>query len=200
MNYYPEPVRRLIEELIKLPGIGTKTAERLTFYLLKIPGVEIQNLARVLMDFENKIRYCTLCNNVTEIDPCRVCMDERRDKTTICVVEEPNDLIAIEKTQEYKGLYYVLLGALSPLEGIGPDDIKIKGLMERLREGIVKEVIIATNANVEGEATAMYLINILKPLNIRLTRLAHGLPAGSDLEYADEVTLCRAIEGRREIN
>lgn len=190
----------MIEELIKLPGIGTKTAERLTFYLLKMPGVEIQNLAQALLDFESKIRFCTLCNNVTDIDPCRVCMDERRDKTTICVVEEPNDLIAIEKTQEYKGLYYVLLGALSPLEGIGPDDIKIKGLMERLREGSIKEVIIATNANVEGEATAMYLINILKPLNIRLTRLAHGLPAGSDLEYADEVTLCRAIEGRREIN
>lgn len=189
---------RLIEELGKLPGIGPKTAQRLAFYLLnKEPG-EARELAQAIVQAREKIRYCSVCSNLTDQDSCQICRDDSRNRSVICVVEEPRDVVAIEKTREYKGLYHVLQGAISPMEGIGPDELKIKELLARLQAN-VQEIIIATNPNIEGEATAMYLARLIKPLGVKVTRIAHGLPVGGDLEYADEVTLSKAFEGRREI-
>jgi recombination protein RecR len=197
--YYPEPVARLIDALQRLPGIGPKTAQRLTFYLLKRPAAEVRELGDALVAMKEKITYCRACFNVTDEDPCRICSDPRRDPDVICVVEEPNDLLAMERTGEYRGRYHVLLGALSPLDGIGPDDLKIRELLARLDGKATAEVILATNPNVEGEATALYLAKLLRPLAVRITRIARGLPVGGDLEYADQVTLSKALEGRREI-
>jgi recombination protein RecR len=198
--YYPEPVARLIEALQRLPGIGPKTAQRLTFFLLKRSPDEVRELGDALIAVKEKITYCRTCFNVTDDDPCRICSDPRRDEHVICVVEEPNDLLAMERTGEYRGRYHVLLGALSPLDGIGPDDLKIRELLARLEGRDTTEVILATNPNVEGEATALYLAKLLRPLVGRLTRIARGLPVGGDLEYADQVTLSKALEGRREIS
>jgi recombination protein RecR len=199
MSYYPEPVARLIEALQRLPGIGPKTAQRLTFFLLKRPAEEVRELTESLKAVKERIVSCRICFNVTDEDPCRICSDPRRDEHVLCVVEEPNDLLAMERTREFRGRYHVLLGALSPLDGIGPDDIKVRELLGRLEAGRVTEVILATNPNVEGEATALYLAKLLRPLGIRVTRIARGLPVGGDLEYADQVTLSKALEGRREI-
>ena len=199
MAYYPEPVARLIDALQRLPGIGPKTAQRLTFYLLKRSTDEVRELADALRAMKEKITYCRLCFNVTDDDPCRICTDPRRDPNVICVVEEPNDLLAMERTGEYRGLYHVLLGALSPLDGVGPDDLKIRELLARLEGKETAEVILATNPHVEGEATALYLAKLLRPLAVRITRIARGLPVGGDLEYADQVTLSKALEGRREM-
>ena len=199
MAYYPEPVARLIDALQRLPGIGPKTAQRLTFYLLKRSTDEVRELGDALRSMKEKITYCRICFNVTDDDPCRICEDPRRDSNVICVVEEPNDLLAMERTGEYRGLYHVLLGALSPLDGVGPDDLKIRELLARLEGKDTAEVILATNPNVEGEATALYLAKLLRPLAVRITRIARGLPVGGDLEYADQVTLSKALEGRREM-
>ena len=200
MAYYPEPVARLIEALQRLPGIGPKTAQRLTFFMLKRPIDEVRELADSLLAVKERIVYCSTCFNVTEQDPCRICSDPARDTGLLCVVEEPNDLLAMERTGEFKGRYHVLLGALSPLEGIGPDDLKVRELLARLDAGGASEVILATNPNVEGEATALYLAKLMRPLGVRITRIARGLPVGGDLEYADQVTLSKALEGRREIS
>ena len=199
MAYYPEPVARLIEALQRLPGIGPKTAQRLTFFLLKRPADEVQTLAESLSQLKARIVHCRTCFNVTEEDPCRICSDPRRDQHILCVVEEPNDLLALERTGEFRGRYHVLLGALSPLDGIGPEDLRVRELLARLDTASVQEIILATNPSVEGEATAIYLAKLLKPLGMRITRIARGLPVGGDLEYADEVTLSKALEGRREV-
>ncbi len=199
MAYYPEPVARLIEALERLPGIGPKTAQRLAFFLLKRPADEVRELAESLLAVKERIVYCRSCFNVTDEDPCRICADPARDERVLCVVEEPNDLLAMERTGEYRGRYHVLLGALSPLDGIGPDDLKVRELLTRLEAGTIREVILATNPNVEGEATALYLAKLLRPLGVKITRIARGLPVGGDLEYADQVTLSKALEGRREI-
>jgi recombination protein RecR len=198
--YYPEPVARLIDAFQRLPGIGPKTAQRLTFYMLKRPPDEARELGEALIAMKEKITYCRTCFNVTDEDPCRLCTDPRRDERVICVVEEPNDLLAMERTGEYRGRYHVLLGALSPLDGVGPDDLKIRELLARLEGRETAEIILATNPNVEGEATALYLAKLLRPLAVRITRIARGLPVGGDLEYADQVTLSKALEGRREIS
>ncbi|MCK4597165.1 recombination protein RecR [bacterium] len=190
-----QSISRLMDELAKMPGIGPKTAQRLAFYILKIPAQEALSLAAAIQDVKEKVRYCSTCFNLTEEDPCAICRDATRDSATICVVEEANDLLALEKTNEYRGLYHVLGGALSPLDGIGPDDLHINELLDRLPQGI-EEVILATNPNVEGEATALYLRKLLKPFNIIVTRVARGLPVGGDLEYADQATLTRALEDR----
>ncbi|MBI3635430.1 MAG: recombination protein RecR [Candidatus Rokubacteria bacterium] len=200
MTHYPEPVARLIEALQRLPGIGPKTAQRLTFFLLKRPIEEVRELGDALVAVKERIVYCRICFNVTDEDPCRVCADPARAGGTLCVVEEPNDLLAMERTGEFRGRYHVLLGALSPLDGIGPEDLKIRELLARLDAGGVTEVILATNPNVEGEATALYLAKLLRPLGLLVTRIARGLPVGGDLEYADQVTLSKALEGRREIS
>ena len=200
MAYYPEPVARLIDALQRLPGIGPKTAQRLTFYMLKRPPDEVRELGDALLAVKEKITYCRTCFNVTDEDPCRICTDPRRDEHVLCIVEEPNDLLAMERTGEFRGRYHVLLGALSPLDGIGPDDLKIRELLVRLEGRETSEVILATNPNVEGEATALYLAKLLRPLAVRITRIARGLPVGGDLEYADQVTLSKALEGRREIS
>ena len=194
----PDPLTRLIEELQRLPGIGPKGAQRLAFHILKTPREQTERLVESLRDVKERVTYCSVCNNITDVDPCGYCSDEARDATMICVVEEPQNVSAIEKTREYKGRYHVLMGALSPLQGIGPDDLKIKGLLGRVNNG-VSEVILATNPNVEGEATAIYLARLLKPLGVKVTRIAMGVPVGSDLEYADEVTMHKALEGRREV-
>ena len=199
MAYYPEPVARLIEALQRLPGVGPKTAQRMTFFLLKRPVEEVRELAESLVAVKERIVYCGTCFNVTDQDPCRICADPARDARVLCVVEEPNDLLAMERTGEFRGRYHVLLGALSPLDGIGPDDLKVRELLLRLEQGETAEVILATNPNVEGEATALYLAKLLRPLGLRVTRIARGLPVGGDLEYADQVTLSKALEGRREI-
>lgn len=199
MAYYPEPVARLVDALQKLPGIGPKTAQRLTFFLLKQPMAEVSALSEAIVRLKSKIIHCGTCFNVTEEDPCWICGDPGRDPRSLCVVEEPNDLLAIERTGEYRGRYHVLLGALSPLDGIGPDDLRVRELLARLEKDPAEEVILATNPNVEGEATAIYLAKLLKLLVPRVTRIARGLPVGGDLEYADEVTLSKALEGRREI-
>ena len=199
MAYYPEPVARLIDALQRLPGIGPKTAQRLTFFLLKRPAEEVRELAGSLVAVKDRIVSCSTCFNVTDEDPCRICADPARDAGLLCVVEEPNDLLAMERTGEFRGRYHVLLGALSPLAGIGPDDLKVRELLARLERGGTVEVILATNPNVEGEATAIYLAKLLRPLGVRVTRIARGLPVGGDLEYADQVTLTKALEGRREI-
>lgn len=182
-----------------MPGIGPKTAQRLAFYLLKMSKREVLGLAQAIIEIKERIRICPVCFNIAEEERCEICKSQDRDRTMICVVEEPNDLLAIEKTRGFKGLYHVLGGSLSPLDGRGPDSLQIDALLRRLEEGEVREVIIATNPNVEGEATSLYLHRLLKPLGVLVTRLAHGLPMGSDLEYADEVTLAKAVEGRREL-
>jgi recombination protein RecR len=194
----PEPLTRLVEELQRLPGIGPKGAQRLAFHLLKTPREYVDRLADALRDVKERVSYCSVCNNITDVDPCMYCRDERRDHHVICVVEEAQNVSAIEKTREFKGLYHVLMGALSPLQGVGPDDLKIKGLLGRIGNGVA-EVILATNPNVEGEATAIYLARLLKPLGVKVTRIAMGVPVGSDLEYTDEITMHRALEGRREV-
>jgi recombination protein RecR len=199
LRILPEPVERLIEEFSRLPGIGPKTASRLAFFLLRAPKEQSQQLAEALRQMRERITFCDVCYNISESSPCPLCADDGRDRGMICVVEEPLDVIAVERTREFRGLYHVLHGVISPVDGIGPEDLKIEPLMERVRLGGVREVIVATNPNMEGEATAMYLSRLLAPLGIRATRLARGLPMGSDLEYADEVTLSRALEGRREI-
>jgi recombination protein RecR len=200
LAYYPEPVARLIDALQRLPGIGPKTAQRLTFFLLKRPPEEVRELADSLRAVKEKIVHCSSCFNVTDEDPCRICADPARDPKLVCVVEEPNDLLAMERTGEFRGRYHVLLGALSPLDGVGPDDLKVRELLARLDSDGASEVILATNPNVEGEATALYLAKLLRPLGVRVTRIARGLPVGGDLEYADQVTLSKALEGRREIS
>jgi recombination protein RecR len=194
----PESLLRLIEQLQRLPGIGPKGAQRLAFHILKTPRDEAEQLVQAVLDVKASVTYCSVCNNITDVDPCALCTSPARDPHIICVVEEPQNVGAIEKTREFKGLYHVLMGALSPLQGIGPDDLKIKGLLGRVTNG-VSEVILATNPNVEGEATAIYLARLLKPLGLRVTRIAMGVPVGSDLEYADEVTMHKAMEGRREV-
>ena len=199
MSYYPPSVGRLVEALQRLPGIGPKTAQRLTFHLLKQPEGAVRELAEALVDLKTRVVHCSRCFNVTEEDPCRICANPSRDPAVMCVVEEPNDLLAMERTGEYRGRYHVLLGALSPLEGVGPDELKVRELLGRVETDGVREVILATNPNVEGDATAIYLAKLLRPLGVRVTRIARGLPVGGDLEYADEVTLARALEGRREM-
>ena len=194
----PDPLLRLIEELQRLPGIGPKGAQRLAFHVLKTPREQTDRLVTALRDVKEQVTYCSVCNNITDVDPCAFCSNSGRDPHVICVVEEPQNVAAIEKTREFKGMYHVLMGALSPLQGVGPDDLKIKGLLSRISGG-VSEVILATNPNVEGEATAIYLARLLKPLGVKVTRIAMGVPVGSDLEYADEVTMHKAMEGRREV-
>jgi len=194
----PDPLVRLIEQLQRLPGIGPKGAQRLAFHILKNTREEAERLVDAVRDVKERVTYCSICNNITDVDPCAFCANTDRDRHVICVVEEPQNVGAIEKTREFKGLYHVLMGALSPLQGIGPDDLKIKELLARVNNG-VNEVILATNPNVEGEATAIYLARLLKPLGVRVTRIAMGVPVGSDLEYADEVTMHKAMEGRREV-
>jgi len=195
MQYLSETIERAIEEFVKLPGIGRKSAQRLVFHLLRLPKEKVLSLTDALIEIKEKVVYCSICYNVTEADPCSICKSENRDKSTICIVEEANDILAFEKTGNYHGVYHVLGGALSPLDAIGPDELRIKELMHRLA-GDVKEIIIATNPNAEGEATALYLSKLIKPLSIKITRIARGLPVGTDLEYADEITLSQALEGR----
>jgi recombination protein RecR len=195
----PQPVSRLIDEFHRLPGIGPKSAQRLTYHLLRIPHAEAVALAHAIVELKERTVLCSVCQNVTESDPCGVCADESRDPATICVVEEPLDILAVERTRGFHGRYHVLHGVISPMDGIGPDDLKIAELLSRLRSGAVTEVIMATNPNLEGEATAMYVSRLLSPMGIRVTRLARGLPMGSDLEYADDVTLSRAIENRQDV-
>lgn len=198
MRYYVKSLARLIGELSKLPGIGTRTAQRLAFYLLETEFSEAKALADAILEAKEKVTYCSICFNLTETDPCHLCTDPARDKASICVVESPRDIIAMEKTGEFRGLYHVLHGAISPMDGIGPDEIRLKELLSRINDS-VEEIIVATDPDVEGEATAMYIARLLKPFQIKCTRLAAGLPVGGDLEYTDEVTLSKALEGRREI-
>ena len=197
--FYAPPVAKLIEEFEKLPGIGHKTAQRLAFHVLNLTQEKVDGLANAIRDAKLKTRYCSICSNLTEADPCNICSGANRDQGVICVVEDPRDVVAMERIREFKGLYHVLQGVISPMEGVGPEDIKIKELLKRIREGDIREVIIATNPNIEGEATAMYLSKLLKPVGIKVTRIAYGIPVGGDLEYADEMTLSKALEGRREI-
>ncbi|MBR0416195.1 MAG: recombination protein RecR [Firmicutes bacterium] len=200
MKGYAKPLNRLIAELSKLPGIGGKTAQRLAFHILSMPDEEAKGIAEAIVAAKENMHYCSVCGNLTDTDPCDICSDTSRDKTTICVVENPRDVSAMERVKEYHGLYHVLNGAISPMDGIGPDDINLRSLIVRLQENDeIKEVILATNPNIEGEATAMYIARLLKPAGIKVSRIAHGLPVGGDLEYADEETLYRAMEGRREL-
>lgn len=197
---YATPIARLIEEFAKMPGIGKRTAERLAYYVLKLPREEVAAFAEAMTNAKDKIIFCPVCQSLTETTPCEICADERRDGGLICVVEKPKDVVKIEKTREFKGTYHVLHGVISPMDGVGPDDIRIKELVARVTGGNVREVIMATNPNLEGETTAMYIAKLLSPFGVKVTRLAHGIPVGGDLEYADEVTLTRALEGRHEIN
>jgi recombination protein RecR len=197
---YEGPVQSLVDELGRLPGIGPKSAQRIAFYLLKAAPEDAKRLAQAVVEAKERVSWCRRCFNFAEGELCVYCRDERRDPTVVCVVEEPRDIVAVERTQEYRGRYHVLLGAISPIEGIGPEQLKIKELLARVPDEGVQEVILATNPNIEGEATAMYLARLLKPLGLRVTRIASGLPVGGDLEYADEVTLGRALEGRREVD
>ncbi|NLK00350.1 MAG: recombination protein RecR [Clostridia bacterium] len=196
---YPNSIAKLITELNKLPGIGPKTAQRLAFYILNRPLADVEELAASIKDARIKITHCSHCGNLTDDDPCKICSSGNRDRSIICVVEGPKDVVAIEKAREFKGLYHVLRGVISPIDGIGPDDLTIKELLIRIQSGEVKELIMATNPTVEGEATAMYIAKLSKPLGVKVTRIAHGIPVGGDLEYADEITLARALEGRSEI-
>jgi len=193
------PLARLIEEFYKLPGIGPKSAQRLAYYLLRMPAGEARALAAAIIDVKDRVTLCSVCQNVTEIDPCRICTDDQRDREIMCVVEEPLDILAVERSRSYLGMYHVLHGAISPMDGVGPEDLKVSELLSRLRSGEIREVILATNPNLEGEATSMYLTRLLRPLGVKVTRLARGLPVGGDLEYADDVTLANALEGRREV-
>lgn len=196
---YPAPMTKLIHELAKLPGVGPKTAQRLAFYVLTLPDESVGKLAEALLEAKHKMDFCKVCGHLTEVSPCQICSDQNRDLNLLCVVEESRDVIAMERTKVFKGQYHVLGGAISPLEGIGPDDLRIKELLQRIAAGAFKEVIVATDPNVEGEATALYLSKIIRPFEVRVTRLARGLPVGGDLEYADEITLGKAFEGRTEV-
>lgn len=199
MNYYSASMAQLIEQFAKLPGIGRKTAQRLAFYVIGMSNRDVQCLAESIVNAKKGVRYCKTCTNLTDGEICNICGDRRRNPMIICVVEGPRDVVAMEKTKEFKGHYHVLHGAISPLEGIGPEDIKIKELLTRLSGHKIEEVIVATNPNIEGEATAMYISKLLKPMGIKVTRIAHGIPVGGDLEYADQITLAKALEGRREM-
>ena len=200
MRQHPKPLNKLINELSKLPGIGGKTAQRLAFHILALEESEATSLANSIVNAKRSLHYCSVCGNLTDTDPCEICSDESRNRTKVCVVETPQDVIAMERIREFKGLYHVLHGAISPVEGIGPNDINLKSLITRLQQhDEIDEIIVATNPNIEGEATAMYIARLLKPSGIKVTRIAHGIPVGGDLEYADEVTLLKAMEGRREI-
>ncbi len=196
---FPEPLTELIEQLRKLPGIGAKGAQRLAFHILKTPREDAERLCDAILGVKERVTYCSVCNNITDIDPCVFCTSPSRDQHVICVVEEPQNVSVVEKTGGFKGAYHVLMGVLSPLHGVGPDDLKIKGLLNRVADGRAEEVILATSPTVEGEATALYLARLLKPLGVRVTRIAMGIPVGSDIEYADEITMTRAMEGRREV-
>jgi recombination protein RecR len=195
----PEPIARLIEQLQRLPGIGAKGAQRIAFHLLKAPRSDVERLADAMRDMKDRVSHCSVCGNITDADPCAYCTATDRDQHVICVVEDPQNVSVVEKTRGFRGVYHVLMGALSPLQGVGPDDLRIKGLLTRVGNGHVEEVILATNPNVEGEATAIYLAKLLKPLGVRVTRIAMGVPVGSDLEYADEITMQKAMEGRRDV-
>jgi len=193
------PLARLIDEFHKLPGVGPKSAQRLAYYLLRMPPQEAQALASAILEVKERVVLCSICQNVTEVDPCRICSNDSRDRSIVCVVEEALDILAVERAGTYQGQYHVLHGAISPMDGIGPEDLKVTELLHRLRSDEVREIILATNPNLEGEATAMYLTRLLKPLGVKVTRLARGLPVGGDIEYADDVTLARALEGRQEM-
>jgi len=199
MSAYAKPIDNLIDALTRLPGIGRKTASRLAFHILRSTPLEAQNLARAILDVKEKISLCSACFNLTDEDPCRICRDERRNREVLCVVENPHDLIAIENTGEFKGIYHVLHGTISPLEGVGPENLKIQELMERLRQGKITEVILATNPTVEGGTTALYLSDLIKGMGVRVTRIAYGIPMGGEIEYVDAMTLSKALEGRREV-
>ena len=203
MNQGPIPaadaINRLVQELSKLPGIGPKSAQRITYYLLRAPREQTGLLADTIREVKQKITLCSICYNVTDVDPCPLCRSEQRDRSTVCVVEQPQDILAIEHTGVFRGLYHVLHGAISPTEGVGSGDVRIKELTDRLQDGTIREVILATNTNLEGEQTALYLNHVISPIGVRVTRLAHGLPFGTELEYADDTTLTRAIEGRQEL-
>lgn len=199
MAVYAGPVQELIDELGRLPGVGPKSAQRIAFHLLKLPREDALRLARSITEAKDRVAFCARCFNIAEGDECTICADPRRDTTVVCVVEEPRDIVAVEKTGEFKGRYHVLQGAMSPIEGIGPDQLRVKELLERLDDEKIEELILCTNPNIEGEATAMYLSRLINPIGVRVTRIASGLPVGGDLEYADELTLGRALEGRREV-
>ena len=199
MQAYTGPISRLIEEFSKLPGVGRKTAQRLAFHVINMNTNDVESLSKAIIDAKREIKYCSICCNITDTDPCSMCSNKNRDSSVICVVEDPRDVAAMERTREFKGKYHVLNGVISPMDGIGPDMIKIKELIVRLGNEDVKELIMATNPTIEGEATAMYIARLLKPMGIKVTRIAHGLPVGGDLEYADDVTITKALEGRREI-
>lgn len=197
--HYPEPISKLMDSFMKLPGIGPKTAARLAFFVLGMKEDTVLDFAKALVDAKRNLSFCSNCGHITDVDPCHICQDPKRDRSTICVVQDPKDVIAMEKMRDYTGLYHVLQGAISPMDGIGPEDINVPSLLKRLQDDEVNELILATNPTIEGEATAMYISRLVKPSGIRTTRIAHGLPVGGDLEYADEVTLSRALEGRREL-
>lgn len=199
MENYSEPIDRLINELSKLPGVGRKTAQRLAFHIINMDSNDINALAKALVDVKNEIKYCKICCNIADSEICSICSNEHRDSSMICVVEDPRDVVAMERTKDYNGKYHVLNGVISPMDGVGPEMLKIKELISRLGTGEVKEIIMATNPTIEGEATAMYISRLVKPMGIKVTRIAHGLPVGGDLEYADDVTISKAMEGRREI-
>jgi recombination protein RecR len=198
--FYPEPIAKLIDAFSRLPGVGPKTAGRLAFHVLRMKEDDVLDFAKSLVSVKRNLHYCSVCCNITDVDPCRVCQDKSRDASVICVVQEPKDLVALERMKEFNGYYHVLHGAISPMEGIGPDEIRIAELLKRLGDDTVQELILAMNPNVEGEATTMYISRLVKPFGLRVTRIAHGLPVGGDLEYADEVTLSKALEGRRELS
>ncbi len=195
----PESLQQLIDQFKRLPGIGGKSAQRLAFHILRTPREDAERLCEAIRQVKDRVTYCTICNNITDVDPCGICADDQRDRRSICVVEEPQNVNVIEKTGGHRGTYHVLMGAISPLSGVGPDDLKIKGLLARMAGGGVEEIILATNPTVEGEATAIYLARLLKPLGARVTRIAMGIPVGSDLDYADDLTMTRSLEGRREL-
>jgi len=195
----PSSLQNLVDQFKRLPGIGAKSAQRLAFHVLKTPREDAERLCDAIREVKDRITYCSTCNNITDVDPCAFCADDARDQRVICVVEEPQNVNVVERTGGFRGLYHVLLGALSPLHGVGPDDLKIKGLLTRIAQGSVEEIILATNPTVEGEATAIYLARLFKPLGLRVTRIAMGIPVGSDLEYADELSMGKAMEGRREV-
>jgi len=199
MSYYSPSIEKLIEAFEKLPSIGNKTAARLAFYMLNCSNEEVNEFVEAIVNAKKNLKYCSVCYNISDTDPCPICSNVKRDASIICVVEDVRDVVAMEKTHEFKGVYHVLHGSISPMNGVGPDDIKIKELLTRIMEGNVKEVILATNPRVEGEATAMYISKLIKPLGIKVTRIAHGIPVGGDLEYTDEITLTKALEGRREV-
>ena len=199
MRQYPVPLNKLINELARLPGIGGKTAQRLAFHILSMEDKDAFRLSDAIREAKANMKYCSVCGNLTDVDPCAICTDEERDRKVICVVESPRDVVAMEKIREYRGMYHVLGGTISPMDGIGPEDINLRSLIVRLQNEDVEELIIATNPTIEGEATAMYIARLIKPSGIKVTRIAHGIPVGGDLEYADEVTLLKAVEGRRQL-